>query len=81
MKEPNSILIEQQPINNLYLNDIIDGLGIHGQGIRNRLTENIRFENHLLFENKPALREIQYVTSLDVDELKVGVDSCLETHF
>ena len=39
MKEPNSILIEQQPINNLYLNDTIDGLGIHGQGIRNRPAE------------------------------------------
>jgi len=30
MKEPNSILIEQQPINNLYLNDTIDGPGILG---------------------------------------------------
>ena len=38
MKEPNSILIEQQPINNLYLNDTIDGLGIRGQGIRNSPT-------------------------------------------
>ena len=39
MKEPNSILIEQQPINNLYFNDTIDGAGIHGQGIRNRPAE------------------------------------------
>ena len=44
MKEPNSILIEQQPINNLYLNDTIDGAGIHGQRIRNRPAETTNTE-------------------------------------
>ena len=44
MKEPNSILIEQQPINNLYSNDTIVRLGSMDRFIEKDEWNNIQLE-------------------------------------
>ena len=89
MKEPNSILIEQQPINNLYLNDTIDRPGINGQGIRSRQAETrntdcdlqwCRWLKNWLDPNLPELHILKlYQSVLKVDQKYVSCIYTLQT--